>query len=275
MRDHQVPYGAGVYTWANNGPVFTAVESHGWLTGYGTLDMKNGIVYTGPLNANQMSAAGGNEFQPYTSIAGEVIDSVTVVHPAGVFTGKLELLGLEKITNVDVRNFYAGASYLSVGKFKDVNNNDIDFLFVPSFSFGLFPIMNTAPGAPVNVGGLNYEGRYIIVNGANVPFGAGQLYWVAKDANPYLASDFFFCNTTGLVTFSQVGYKYIGGMTEGFAFGSGNGTSEATVIFDDGRVFNGSWVNGVLTGTITNLDSTTEAGTISITLTTCEFVKGE
>ncbi|MDE6274050.1 MAG: hypothetical protein K2L87_03275, partial [Clostridiales bacterium] len=270
MRDHNVPYGAGTYVWAG-GPEFTATEGHGWLTGYGTLDMKNGITYEGPLNAVQLAIAGGNEFQPYTAFDGTVVDTVKITTPEGIFEGTLEHLGVDRLQSAGVKGFYGNATYLSVGT---MNKGDetVPALFIPSFGFGIYELKTTEQGVPVVAGGLSYEGQYIVVGAENIPFGKGQTYWVTAGQAPYIESDFFFHNSTGVVKFVQVGYTYEGGMSLQ-VFGAECGVAEATVTFDDGRTFAGVWEDGVLKGTLTMQDGSTTQGTIQITLVTCEFTE--
>jgi hypothetical protein len=269
MRDNNVPYGAGVYQWPAGGATFTAAETHGWLTGYGALDMKNGIVYNGPLNDIANTANNGGSFQPYTTIAGIVKDTVEITHPAGVFGGKLTDVGTSN-TSAAIKTFFGSSKYICEGSFYVTAAPDtaIPFLFIPTYAMGLYPIMTAA--TPVTVAGLPYVGQYIVVGTDNIAYGKGVSYWVSPDAAPRIESDFFFTSMTGIVKFTQTGYVYEGGMTLQ-VFGPECGQTVATVTFDNGDVFTGSWVEGALTGTIVYAAGGGAAGTVVVTLTACEF----
>lgn len=81
-----IPSGQGSYEWPNSGPVFDceskeAYRTEGIATGFGSLDMKNGIVYIGPMNAFALMPAF------------DIVD-VTILYPdEAVFTGQYEQEG--------------------------------------------------------------------------------------------------------------------------------------------------------------------------------------
>ena len=93
MDANGIPFGKGTYAWPNDGPLFICegeddYRTEGVMVGYGKLDMRNGIVFEGTMNAWLLAPA----FE---------IEDVTVWFPAGeIFNGKY-VLGADGVWVMD------------------------------------------------------------------------------------------------------------------------------------------------------------------------------